>query len=113
MKRFFLIPLILVWLSCNNQQKHSDEKRVDSGVHNPLIVGVWAENEDENAIFSIEKDAVFYYETDERVDYKLSNDSLIIFYDGYTAINIVEKLSEDSLVFITEVGYINRLIRRK
>ena len=114
MKQLFMICISFLFIACSNKGKHSnDEGNVLNNNQSKLIEGIWAENEEENALFLIEKDSIFYFDSDERVYYEYKNDSLQIYYDGYTAKNLVNKLNQDSLVFTTESGYVNRLYRRK
>ena len=109
-----MICICSIFIACSNEKKHSnDEENAPNNNRDKLIEGIWAENEGENALFLIEKDSIFYFDSDERVYYVYKNDSLQIYYDGYTAKNLVNKLNQDSLVFTTEIGYVNRLYRRK
>jgi hypothetical protein len=85
---------------------HKDKKN--------YLQGVWAENPNDNALFQIVNDSIYYTEhMDTPVSYKINGDTLIILYDGLTTKNLILKLDADNLVFRTEDNSINRLYKRK
>ena len=92
----------------------TDEPQVD--LTQPLetisIEGIWAENEFENAWFSIEKDSIYNVEHFEYSKYEFRNDSLIVFYDGFKSGELVLKLSMDSLWLLSQPGDTIKLYRR-
>jgi hypothetical protein len=64
---------------------------------NKLIEGIWAENEEENALFMIDEDTFYYFEhMDEPLEYRLNGDKLLVKNDSEIEWNII-KLTKDSL----------------
>jgi hypothetical protein len=125
MKYYFL--LIIISISCVRHDNASKAKSLvvnnsrdtivtDNAMNIDLknIEGIWAKNEQENALFQIKGDSIFYLEHPEsKVTYETNKDTFIIFYDGLTTKNKILKLDTDSFIFETEVNYINRLYKRK
>jgi hypothetical protein len=109
-----LISIVL--LSCSNvtttETTVQSKENVDDRTR--LLQGVWAFNEEENALYEISGDSIYYVEHSEAmIPYNLVRDTLEIMYDGFSTKNIIQKLTNDSLVFKTEIGEVNRLYRRK
>jgi len=81
---------------------------------NLLLQGVWAENKDENALFYIKNDSLYYIESlNKPVSCKLNVDTLIVYGDVLTKFYI-NKLTSDSLWFSTDYyNGITKLYKRK
>jgi len=96
------------------ENKESEQKKDTVLSKQNLIQGVWAENEDENALFNIEKDSLYYLENqDEPLYYSLIGDTLFVHGDVLTKFYIV-KLNKDSLWFKTNFyDEITKLYKRK
>lgn len=120
MKRFFLYILSL-FIACSpkkevsklkiNQTKHQQQNKIDK----KLLNGVWAENEDENALFAIRGDSLFYVEDLENPCLiKIKSDTLIwTLKDGYIIKDKILKLTKDSLIlYNTEFGDTLKLYNR-
>jgi hypothetical protein len=129
MKHLILHILILTLLSSCHSTKTSDgvvskeesvkvDQQAKKEEHHPKVVqselmGIWAKDKDENALFEINDDTIYYVEhPDSPVHYELNDSVWTIFYDDLTTKNIILKLDGDSLVFKTEIGVVNRLYRR-
>lgn len=105
----FFLPLVIVACICLKQVVH-----IQSDKYPQLLQGIWAFNKNENALFFIKRDSIYYVEhLSSPVKYNLKGDTLLIHYEGFTTRNLILKLDQDSLVFATEIGGINRLYRRK
>lgn len=103
-----LLIAIIFFTNCANYSKNKRNTKPT------LIEGVWAYTPDNDALFSIERNAIYYpSHPDEKVYYTFKSDTLKIIYKGFIKKNKVLKLDNDSLVFLTEIGHINRLYRRK
>ncbi len=78
-----------------------------------LLDGIWAENEEDNALFFIKGDSLYYVEQMENpVKIEISNDTLSIQGSLPTVCKII-KLTEDSLCYKSEFSdEITRLYRR-
>jgi hypothetical protein len=106
MKKLLFVPLLLIMLSCNSNSttgkqtkrntiaKNDSAKPVD-GIKNKqtanttssssdvskYIIGIWAINGEENPIFEINKDSIYYPEHSVSYKYKITGDSIRIKYD--------------------------------
>jgi len=118
--RHSIVLFSITFYSCFSCQSNSEEttsnskeplKMIDQNYQ--LIQGIWEESQDDNAFFVIEKDSIYYFESEIRIKYEVKKDTLIIYYNGYTARNFIHLLTQDSLVFETEISVVNRLHRRK
>ena len=124
-KTRYLIILIISLLSFTNKEYskvHSKElnkkqtctEKKDKIIKPKEIQGIWASSEEENALFNIKGNSIYYVEHPEsRVTYEIKKDTFIIYYEGFTTKNIIIKLDADSFIFKTEVDYLNELYKRK
>lgn len=103
MKKLLFIPLLLIMLSCNSNStnnkrniiaKNDPAKKVDGTKNKQTanttssssdvskdIIGIWAINGEENPIFEINKDSIYYPEHSVSYKYKITGDSIRIKYD--------------------------------
>ncbi|UOY08519.1 hypothetical protein L0P88_08180 [Muricauda sp. SCSIO 64092] len=132
MNKFFFLAIIISFLSCNNKQAKSninieEDKIVQTNndkqakpnfvidsIDKDLLNGIWAENEDDNALFEIEGDTIRYVEFYDtpyllRLEDKYLN---ILLDEDYISKNEVLKIDKDSLVLKSEDGETVRLKRR-
>ncbi len=73
------------------------EKNQTTDVDSKLLIGIWAEREDENAMFYLTKDSIYYTDhQDQPFAYKVNGDTLIMFGDIVEKWKIL-KLNSDSL----------------
>ncbi|NOX85165.1 MAG: hypothetical protein GXO86_04235 [Chlorobi bacterium] len=129
--KYLLFVVLLVFAGCgpqtktiqenkNNKEailienKESEQKKDVVLSKQSLIQGVWAENEDGNALFNIEKDSLYYLESQNKpLYYNLIGDTLFVYGDVLTKFYIV-KLNKDSLWFKTNFyDEITKLYKRK
>ena len=109
-----VITLILLLVCCKNRSQNetvpdtTNYGKTDIEVKrsiSPLISdlqGVWAEREDENALFFIDKDSLTYVENPSQSFFiELKNDTLVIWTDLKVNCKIL-KLTKDSLWYIDE-----------
>ena len=122
MKRIILFLLALIALNSKTNPVSMVPKTDDKGIikNKPvqptisLLQGIWAENEEENAIFFIKGESLYYVEDQgTAVPIQLRNDTLIIYYDGLTTYDKILKLGSDSLILSNEFDEIIRLYKRK
>jgi hypothetical protein len=79
-----------------------------------LLEGIWAESEDENANFWIKNDSMYFLEDYDNPSYiELRSDTLIANYETFNTIDIILKLTTDSLYLLNEVGDTIKLYKRK
>jgi hypothetical protein len=114
MKSIVFICIILgVFFSCNSIHKENIKNtKVESSelrekdkkvfLNIEALQGVWAENEEENALFYIKDTLLFYTENqDNPIIIKLKEDDLLIMGDAPVHCKIL-KLTRDSLWYIDE-----------
>ena len=94
MKTHYLIILIVYLCSCSfasNKSKNQDKSSQKSYKHNfdqTLLIGVWAISEEENALFKLTKDSLYYVDhIGDGYRYNLSGDSLIFYLDEYNHVS--------------------------
>ncbi len=125
----YLLIIVLTSLQCQsgrtvknrvkvnpNNFEHTENDAVKeiSSIDVAQIEGVWAENKDENAAFWIENDSLYSVENSEDVfKVEISNDTLIVYYDGMATYDAILKLTTDSLILKNEFDIIIRLYKRK
>lgn len=130
MKNLFYFIIILTVFSCKeNKDSKIDFKQKENNVDalngnlnsetkeqlvfdESLLSGVWGIKKNENALFYIENDSVFYIESQEKgYLVRLENRNFSIHYDDYIFNTYLIKLNKDSLVYKIENDKIMRLIR--
>lgn len=74
--------------------------------------GVWAESQEENALFTIKGDTIVNFDHGDRMYYKVTGDTLVIDYGDFLGRHVVLKHTNDSLILRNEDGSITRLYRR-
>lgn len=124
MKKLLFIPLLLIMLSCNSNSinsKHTTTKthlakNVDGAKNKQTtntispnnevsksIIGIWAINGEENPIFEINKDSIYYPEHSVSYKYKITGDSIRIGYDEGEQ-NFAFKLKNKDTLIIKSLG---------
>ncbi|MGB3464016.1 MAG: hypothetical protein WBA74_02045 [Cyclobacteriaceae bacterium] len=102
-------------LSVSKQDKIENQSQQDSSsrfsLDIKLLQGVWAESEDQNALFTIKGDSLYYFEDPKPVYYELTDDTLKILIEGEFYSSKILKLSSDSLIR-KEYGNVVRLYKR-
>jgi len=63
------------------------------------IIGPWGISDSENAVFSIDDDSIYYVDSDKIFKYVVSQDSIHIFFDDFKYSALVEKRTNDTLIF--------------
>lgn len=123
-KLIFLLCAFFLFTKCNYEKFGQERKskfnqiiekhKTVSELDLKNLSGIWAENENENALFWIVKDSMYSVEhLGEKVKIHTSWDTLIVYYEGITAKYIVLKLDSDSLILLNEVSDTIRLYKRK
>lgn len=122
MKNILIIIFLIILFSCkkenrknaNNNEEINKKQTSNIKIDKNLLSGVWAENEDENAIFEIKGDTLRYVEFyGTPYFYKLVGDSIKIYLENeYVSGSKILKISQDSLVLKSDDGDIIRLYRR-
>jgi hypothetical protein len=123
MKKLLFIPLLLIMLSCNSNSTDSKQNKRDAtakndpaknidGIKNKQtvnttsssgdvskdIIGIWAINGEENPIFEINKDSIYYPEHFVSYKYKITGDSIRIKYDWGEPSFAFKLKSKDTLI---------------
>ena len=79
----------------------------DKALMNKDVIGVWWDANDKDAscaTFMITESTIIYPDQEGKSDYKykVNNDSLIIYFEGYNSSSKIEKLRNDTLILITD-----------
>jgi hypothetical protein len=112
MKNTIVVILLILLYSCGNKKAQVKPINKDSlvnisivenkfGQHNNienLLIGAWAENEEDNALFSFDGQYINYTESTEPYTYKVIGDTVIINLDPIAKLIII-KITKDSLWF--------------
>lgn len=70
-----------------------------------MLIGIWAEDEESNAIFQLTSDSVYYVEhLDTPYKYDLIGDSLIFLIEGENYPSNIVKLTNDSLILFEQLS---------
>jgi len=123
-KLIFFICAFFLFTKCNyekfGQERKSNNNQITkknktvSVINLKNLSGIWAESENENALFWIVKDSMYSVENlGEKVKIHTSWDTLIVYYEGITVKYVVLKLDSDSLILLNEVSDTIRLFKRK
>jgi len=125
MKKITVLLLIIAFFSCKNKSDNSsivsnDEDTTLVGVDkdkidHSFLYGVWAENEEDNAIFEIGVDSLRYVEFYNNAYYYEVKDSHLMIYleEGYVSNNEIVKVSNDSLILKSDNEETLRFYKRK
>lgn len=68
------------------------------------LLGAWTDGNSDNASFGIYHDSIFYVDALETYHYKISADSLFIDYSDWMSKIKVTKLTEDSMMWESDMG---------
>lgn len=127
MKNILTVLLLIFFLSCKtekknvkstqNQNSHKKDISISNNesqvkkINKSLLNGIWAENIDENALFFIENDSIYYLDNQDIPFYiEFKDDSFSVHYDNFISNVKIKKLDNDSLVYKSDSG-ITRLCR--
>jgi hypothetical protein len=125
MKKIYIITFMLIVCgSCINKKQNLNNttslysqisiSKEERAIEIRDISGIWAESEEENALFWIEKDSIYSVEQlGHGVKIEINKDTLIIYYDGIIVKDKILKLDSDSLILLNEVGNTIKLYKRK
>lgn len=108
---------VFLFLTCNSNNKVDDKKQITeiNYVKKDTILsfdGIWAENEEDNAWFIIKGDSIQNVEHDNKMCFKISGDTLVIYYVDFIGTSIILKHTKDSLIFRNEDNSISKLYNR-
>ncbi|QNL20549.1 hypothetical protein HZR84_00810 [Hyphobacterium sp. CCMP332] len=111
--------VIIFIIQCNsksqNQTKfNNQENQTDYQNFKSQLIGVWGEQGEENALFQISNDSIYYFDhMDNPLAYELKEGVLAINYSGQILKNKIVKLNSDTLQFINPSGEHIKLYKRK
>jgi hypothetical protein len=123
MKKHLLFGFLILFLECgdiNHSKQYNkivsfDSLKIISKKDKVLykLDGIWAENKEDNALFYIKNDSIYYLDDLKPYHYKLINDTLTIYLDNFISKSILVKNTNDSLLLKElETGEIIRLYNR-
>lgn len=95
MKLFFCIIGIFIMLTNCTKNTQTIKSEIEN---KSFLTGIWTDHSSENATFVIEKDSIYYVDSNKRFSYSTKNDSLLIKYEGFEGAYKVIKLNADSLI---------------
>ena len=120
-----LILITLTFISCKEESSNNtsiNQEVIDKGktqtlvIENKLLNGVWAENEEDNAVFEINKDTLRYIEF-YGTPYKLiikNNRFIVKDSSGFVfPESEIVKLTTDSLLLKSSHGSISKFYKRR
>jgi archaellum component FlaF (FlaF/FlaG flagellin family) len=85
----------------NNKVAHTNKVHKSSDIKNKLdysfIQGVWFEEMNTNALFAIDGDSIFYVDNLSSYPYEISDDTLVINFDGWKSKSLILKVDNNSL----------------
>ncbi len=115
-KYSLIVLMIFSLVSCKDtKEKESSSVEQDKAqitFDKKLLNGVWAENQEDNALFYIENDSIYYTDSqDKPYSLEFGGSYFSVHYDDYTSKAELLKLTEDSLVYKSSTNTI-RLYRR-
>ena len=92
---------IIALAACNNPQTKQANSPIKQEEQKPLknalnIVGIWAD--EEQPIFEIKKDSIYYIDSDKSFKYEVTDSVLTIFFDSYTYSGIIKQENEQTLL---------------
>jgi len=104
MKRLVILIALMFIYSCISNSKEITHKKNVPHIHidKSLLNGVWGDDSNENALFYIQNDSIYYTEQQEHpylID--LVNDSIKIYFNDTIFSSKILKLSKDSLILQT------------
>lgn len=131
-KRFLLIGIFgMLTYSCINKNRkessvknkdHNDKiishdtilkvKKNDAVINKEMLYGVWAENDQDNALFEISGDSLRYTEFYDTPYFYDLDGGFNIHLNGYLSRNKILKIDKDSLLFESDMGEIIKLVKR-
>ncbi len=99
-----LVLAVVILVACKEtKEKESstvEQDKVQVTFDKKLLNGVWAENQEDNALFYIENDSIYYMDSqDKPYSLEFGGSYFSVHYDDYTSKAELLKLTEDSLVY--------------
>lgn len=104
----YYIALFIICVSCGNQNERkaivsNDLNTKKEYFQKKDLQGIWSESQDENALFFIRGDSLWYVEDQENpIKIEVWNDTLKVLGDPPFYCRII-KLNEDSLCYIDNI----------
>lgn len=109
---FLLITVSMCFIVCKN--KSLNTSKIDNTVQNESanitkdsiwnnLVGIWKISGDENSIFQIFDDSIYYTDQGQMFKYQIKMDSILIFYDDWIY-RCKYLVLENKLIFEDENG---------
>jgi hypothetical protein len=105
--RVHCILLLAFLCSCSNNKSFQSDAQSLNGYD-----GVWAEDEDANALFTIKGDSIVNFEHGDRMRFKIIGDSMIIDYGDFVGRHLILKHTHDSLILKNEDNSVTKLYKR-
>jgi hypothetical protein len=106
---WFLLFVLLCGCSYVKNDVKSDDQLQNTGAS---FDGVWAEDTEANALFTIKGDTVVNFEHGDRMYFKVVGDTMLIDYGDSIGKHLILKHTQDSLVLQNEDKSITRLYKR-
>lgn len=101
MKRIIFLLIILYLIGCteSSNKKDNQRKRISSNDTAKSIIGKWGGLNEEQPVFEIRKDSIYYYQTDKIFSYTMIGKDLVI--DFIESKGVLKKIHReaDTLIF--------------
>jgi hypothetical protein len=130
-KKVIILQVILITalLACNKQKIDNQMHPTNNGISiqkeiaskttktpvsvqkNHNIVGLWKIEGDDNPIFEISKDSIFYIDQGETFQYSISRDSIIIYYSDWIYKGLLKVQQDKNVITISDGNNINKYVR--
>ncbi|WP_281988582.1 hypothetical protein [Aquimarina aggregata] len=107
---------MFVFVSCKETKEKEnsslEQDKTQVTFDKKLLNGAWAENQEENALFYIENDSIYYIDNqDKPYSLEFRGSYFSIHYDNYTSKAELIKLTKDDMIYKSSTGII-KLYRR-
>lgn len=103
------LAIILTGCSYNKVSNSGDSLKADTTL---TYDGIWAENEEDNALFIIKGDSVQNVEHGDEMYFEVVEDTMTIDYGDFKGKYFVLKFTKDSLILRNPDKSVTRLYRR-
>jgi len=91
-----IITTLFIVVSCDQSTKTKKEKI--KKINKEDIIDAWGNDENENAVFAIYDDSIYYPDPNNWYRYELHDDTILIFEeDNYIMKMVVKRVDSDSL----------------
>jgi len=120
----YLIFALIFCASCMNtgntnkntiieEKSDSIKKQTKLTIDKNEIQGTWADYETKREVYQIKGDTIYYFDHPDRLKYKITNDTFIIFYEDTLEKYKILELDKDSFINKSRLNYINHFYKTK